>query len=141
MPKKQRTKAKSKTAEPHPEPEAIECHICTLPIAPAMMVNCETCTYKQCFDCVIKMGCVCFNEGCMHVHYKCPQCNGFMQPFDLHDDRVSKDHVLTILENLRSRNKTNLTMHHDELEENMGQVISRFFEVARGRAGQTWSSG
>jgi len=53
-----------------------------------------------------------------------------MNPFDLRDDRVSKDHTLAILDNFRERNMAIIKRHHREMEVNMHRMVDQFFEAA-----------
>ena len=52
-----------------------------------------------------------------------------MNPFDLRDDRVSKDHALVILDDLRTRNRTKLEAFHEELKVNTHVMVDRFFQA------------
>ena len=52
-----------------------------------------------------------------------------MNPFDLRDDRVSKDHTLAILDDLRTRNRTKVEMFYQELKVNTHVMVDRFFQA------------
>ena len=46
-------------------------------------------------------------------------------------DRVSKDHTLAILDDLRTRNRTALMAFHVELKVNVHAMVDRFFQGKR----------
>ena len=119
--------SKACAVETPPEPQAVDCHTCTMPIAPDRLFGCDTpnCSYKQCVDCVCKLGTVCSNADCMNVHLKCPQCREQFCPFSLSDEHVKKEHAMAVLNNYREGMQQSMEQHHDVIERNMEDFLSQ----------------
>ena len=129
---------------PGPEPAPCDCHTCCAPTAPALLIKCDTasaCEYTQCIDCIIKGGGgTCDTPGCLRVHYKCPACRGQCDGFGLKldDDRISKGHVVAMLDDARETHRAAVETHMEEMDgimremnRRIGELCSKSFGVVR----------
>ena len=129
---------------PDPEPAPCDCHTCCEPTAPALLIKCDTassCTYTQCIDCIIKGGGgTCDTPGCLRVHYKCPACRGQCDGFGLKldDDRITKGHVVAMLDDAREMHRAAVETHLEEMDgimremnRRIGELCSNTFGVVR----------
>jgi hypothetical protein len=120
---------------PDPEPAPCDCHTCCAPTAPALLIKCDTpsaCEYTQCIDCIIKGGGgTCDTPGCLRMHYKCPACRGNCGGFGLKldDDRISKGHVVAMLDDARKMHRAAVEAHMEEMDEIMREMNRRIGEL------------
>ena len=120
---------------PDPEPAPCDCATCCEPTAPALLIKCDTasaCEYTQCIDCIIKGGGgTCDTPGCLRVHYKCPACRGHCGGFGLKlgDDRISKGHVVAMLDDARAIHRAAVLTHMEEMDAIMREMNRRIGEL------------
>jgi hypothetical protein len=116
-----------------PEPQAIDCMVCCAPTAPCMLITCDqdtACEYRQCIDCVVKGGgAACTTPGCMTMHHTCPACRGHCGGIKLTDDRLSKAHLLSVIDTGRERNQNAIDRHMEEMDETMREMNRRIGEL------------
>jgi hypothetical protein len=119
--------------QPDPEPQAIECMTCCLPTAPCMLITCDqdtACEYRQCIECVVKGGGgACTTPGCMTMHHTCPACRAICSGIKLTDDRLTKAHVLSVLDAGRERNQKAIDRHMEEMDQTMREMNRRIGEL------------